>query len=315
MQWYKDGQEVARFADFSQFVQGESTMQCGPAAVAMCKSAGSPNVPGIQKKNVTSKLASQALMKTLYERYNGPDVVSNEDGTTVPELYAMLHDCELHYQALDPANHDTVRAFVRAGYPVIVAFAEKQVVDMTAEHMNPYPWVRDGSLTELSHIITITGMSTDKVDWLVRDTANSLTGPRTYAATGLDFLSATAVVLPWLQRPVSADPSDLGDMLIMTSDTTVKMSAILPYWTYNLMRHFDSSGQETLPSNGIMNSWQRALAAGHYFGPPISSEMPHLIFDGKGGVTLRYFTGALAVYSPEDGKTYWYDGRGLIGTF
>ena len=311
MVWYKDGQEVARFSDFSQFVQGESTMQCGPAAVAMCKSAGSPNVPGIQKKNVTSKLASQALMKTLYERYNGPDVVSNEDGTTVPELYSMLHDCELHYQALEQANHDTVRAFVRAGYPVIVAFAEKQVVDITAEHLNPYPWVRDGSLTELSHIVTITGMSSDKVDWLVRDTANSLTGPRTYAATGLDFISATAVVLPWLQRPVSADPSDLGDMLIMTAE---KVTPTEPLYAYNLMHHFDSSGQETLPSNGIMNSWQRAFASGHYFGPPLSGERYNLEYDGH-ACTLRYFSGALAAYRPEDGKTYWYDGRGLLGTF
>ena len=103
--------------------------------------------------------------EAAYARYDGNNSASNESGMSLQQLYDLLQEVGLHWQAIT-LNTNTIRAWVHAGYPVIVAVAETSVHDLALGDAVPYPWNPVGN-----HIVVITGVD-DNNNFLVRDSAN-----------------------------------------------------------------------------------------------------------------------------------------------
>lgn len=183
--------EVGEFLNVDQFQPAKSEFECGFFAVATVDAMGSPGT-------VPTQSVGQVIAEAegWYAQYDGSDAPSNVMGMTEQQLYDLLTQIELHYRAtvLDAA---TLRAYIRLGFPVIVAVPENSVYDLGLGDHVPYPWTPTGS-----HIIVLTGIAPDGVNFLVRDSANCTNlfdpnslrpGPRTYDAGKLQFISATVV--------------------------------------------------------------------------------------------------------------------------
>lgn len=192
--------EVATYADESQFEPGESAYECGFFQVAENKYAvklGETLAPDVKEK-------IDVDADSWYVHCDGANVPSNKNGMSLWQLYYVLQLAGLHFQGMVPFNanevKDYIRAWVKLGYPVIIAVAESSVYDIGIGDKVPYPWKATGS-----HIITVSGLLNE--NFLCRDTANIQSdgalrpGPRCYDAQKLQIISATAVVLPWLARP------------------------------------------------------------------------------------------------------------------
>lgn len=205
-----DGKEVASYVDESQFQAGHSQMKCGYYAIWQNHFAGQPGKPAAGSGADIEREADKS-----YVKYDGADVPSNPRGMSLPQLYALIKEIGNHYQnlwpdALSKIDKDLIVAWIRAGYPVIVAVDEASIRDMSLQYSNPYAWNPDPG--QYSHIITITGVQPNGIDFLCRDTANIdehgvRPGPRRYARTQMELISATVFVPSWLPRPVSVRPS------------------------------------------------------------------------------------------------------------
>lgn len=194
--------EVVAIQDADQFPAGKSQFMCGYFACAMCKS-----MAPVGKSPTLSAAQIIADAEQWYTQYDGTDAITNTNGMTLEQEYELLEQIGLHYQAL-PLNLATILAWIRLGYPVLVAVIETSVYDI-ALGQNPYPWTPGGT-----HVIVLTGVTSDG-NVLARDSANCTSlynpnslreGPRTYRASSLQFVSATVVVPPGLPRPASATP-------------------------------------------------------------------------------------------------------------
>jgi hypothetical protein len=137
---------------------------------------------------------------------------------TSEQEYEILRQVGLHYQAIVPASNQ-VRAWVRAGYPVLIAVEETSVSDIALGSVCPYPWQPAGT-----HIILVTG-ATIGGNLLVRDSANVTSSnnaaslrpeSRIYNAITLQIVTATVVIPPWRPRPASTTPPE-ADMNIPTN--------------------------------------------------------------------------------------------------
>jgi len=210
--------EVCSVIDVDQFRAGASVDKCGFYAIASLKYAGKP---GQSPMGTASQVAGWADAE--YSKYDGPDAFSNNNGMTVSMEYSVINDAGLHYQGIgatetsfhtDRLTADYVRAWLKLGYPVIIAVAEDNVYDLDLG-AKPYAWNTAG----LFHIIVATGRASDN-NLLCNDTASIDSngvrkGPRRYDAAKLasGMISATAVVIPWLQRPQpDFDPMTGGNM-------------------------------------------------------------------------------------------------------
>ena len=211
--------EVCSVVDVSQFAEiGHSVDKCGFYAISLLKYAGKP---GQSPTGTAAQVASWA--DTEYVAYDGPDAFSNNNGMTVGMEYSVINDAGLHYQGIgttetgfhtERLTADYVRAWLKPGYPVIIAVAEDTVYDLDLG-AKPYAW----NTTGLFHIIVATGIAADN-NLLCHDTASIDSngvrrGPRRYDAERLQagMISATAVVMPWLQRPQpDFDPMTGGNM-------------------------------------------------------------------------------------------------------
>ncbi len=186
--------EVGEFQDVNQFQPGHSAYECGYFAVATVKAM-----------NQVGKLPTQSVAEMVNEAerwyaqdHGGDNSASNTDGMSLQQLYDLLVRVGLGYQPCD-LDLNMIRAWLKGGYPVIIAGAETGMYDIGLGDTVPYSWTPTGN-----HIITITGVHSDG-NLLVRDTANIgptgvRPGPRIYHANKLQLVSATAVVLPWLPR-------------------------------------------------------------------------------------------------------------------
>lgn len=197
--------EIATFRDVDQFQPAKTQFACGFFACATVK-AMSP-VGQTPAQNAAEMIAEA---EQWYAQYNGNDAISNVNGMTLQQLYDLIVQIGLHFQATGTDPH-VLRAWLALGYPVIVAGAETGFYDLALGDIVPYPWKPSGS-----HIIVLTG-ATSNGNFLVRDSANvtSLSdlnalrpGPRVYDARRMQLTSATAIVPPWLPRPPAGfDPT------------------------------------------------------------------------------------------------------------
>lgn len=200
--------EVAFYSDESQFQAGHSTMKCGWYAVYQNHFAGQ-HAPGGSGADI-EKAADAA-----YVAADGPDVSSNQSGMSLPQLYAAIQKAGNHWQNLYPDSLSLkqadlkalIRGWLKLEYPIIVAVDEATIHDMDL-NANPYSW--NPQPGQYTHIITLSGLQPNGIDFLCRDTASIAPtgvrpGPRRYASTPMELISATIFVLPWLQRPASAN--------------------------------------------------------------------------------------------------------------
>ncbi len=190
--------EVADFQDVDQFQPGKSEFECGFFAVAIVKAMNEVGKPPSQS---VAAMISEA--ETWYAQYNGDNSEANTNGMSLQQLYDLIVQVGLHFQAI-ATDIELMRAWVRIGYPVIIAGAETGMYDIGLGDVVPYPWRPSGN-----HIIVISGVTLNG-NFLVRDPANSTDlfnpnslrpGPRIYDAGKLQLVSATVVVPPWLPRP------------------------------------------------------------------------------------------------------------------
>ncbi|MBA2394386.1 MAG: N-acetylmuramoyl-L-alanine amidase [Ktedonobacteraceae bacterium] len=193
--------EVAHFNQADQFLPGRSAYECGFYATYVAKSMGQ-QAPALSPQQISAQAQS------AYTRYNGSNSSANMDGMSLPQLYSLLKEVGLHYQGTKP-DLAHIQAWLRAGYPLIVAVAEPCIHDLDLNDNVPYPWTPTGN-----HIIVLTGLDGD--NFYARDTANIIApntlrpGPRRYDAHAMarGLVSATAVVPSWLPIPTKdIDPN------------------------------------------------------------------------------------------------------------
>lgn len=191
--------EVAVFIDDDQFGSGQSTMKCGPEAVAVFWHSVAPGQHNPYSSNDIHSMAEQDYIKFI-----GPDVPGDQGGTSNQALYNMLQEHRFAYK-IGPADINWVRAWLVNGYPVIIGISESSVDDLQLAG-TPYSWNTSG----LTHIVVASGPG-NPGELLVRDTANIgpqgvRPGPRRYNANKLQLISATMVVPSWLPVPAGNNP-------------------------------------------------------------------------------------------------------------
>jgi hypothetical protein len=233
--------EIADFQDVDQFQPERSEFACGFFAVAIVKAMSQVGQP---PRQTAAEMITEA--EAWYAQYNGNDSAANEEGMSLPQLYALLTQIGLHYQSITP-DSETIRAWIAAGYPVIIAGAETGMIDLGLGGIIPYPWRPAGN-----HMIVITGLARGG-NFLVRDPANCTslsdphslrTGPRSYDAAKLQLVSATAIVPPWRAAPTEGfDPRNIpsgwqddGTTLIAPNSHKV----VRGFRTYILAHSWDS---------------------------------------------------------------------------
>lgn len=263
--------EIADFQDVDQFQPGHSEFECGYFAVAIVRAMNQVGKPPTQ-----SVAAMIAEAEAWYARYNGDNGPANELGMSLQQLYALIVQVGLHFQATT-TEIDMLRAWVALGYPVIIAGAETGMYDIGLGDVVPYPWHPTGN-----HIIVISGVAADG-NFLVRDSANCTNlndplslrpGPRHYDAQRLQLISATVVVPPWLPRPAAGfDPRkaqttanvptgwhDDGTTLVAPNGHKI----VLGFRSYMLAQHWPADNwplQEEIGRNPLEES-NPALGAG-----------------------------------------------------
>ena len=231
--------EVGDFLNADQFQPAKTQFACGFYACALVKAMAPAGQPPVQSVPQVIAEADQ-----WYIQYDGDDSIYNALGMSNQQLYQLLGQIGIPYQIANP-DANTIRAWVKLGYPVVIAGAESGFYDMGLGDVVPYYWTPSGN-----HIITITGVASDG-NLLVRDTANvtdlnnpnSLRpGPRKYDAGKLQLDIATAVVPGWLPRP-PAGFNPLTDFLPVDSEEATAMPVVPAGW------HDD--GQTLTAPNGI----------------------------------------------------------------
>ncbi len=280
--------EIVSIQQADQFQPGHSAYECGFFGVMMARSmAPLGQYPTLSAQQIVDQA------EAAYARYDGNNSASNESGMSLQQLYDFLHEVGLHWQAI-ALDVNTIRAWVHAGFPVIVAVAETSIHDLALGGAVPYPWNPIGN-----HIIVITGVD-DNGNFLVRDSANITPtgalrpGPRSYDAAKLSFVSATAVVPPWKPRP---DP---------TYDPQKETTTMIDLTTPNVAFYFEDGGgnwkcKQTgfTIHGGILQFYQNfggnALCGLTYLGLPLSDE---IAFEQDKPMVKQYFERGVVAYDP-----------------
>ncbi len=311
--------EVADFLDADQFqwAQGHPLTQfaCGFFAVAICRAMAMVGKPPTQS---VQQVIQEAL--AWYVQYNGSDALSNTAGMSDGQLYQLLHQVSLHYQATTP-DIAVVKQWVKCFYPVILAVEETAVRDLALGDRSPYPWRPAGN-----HIIVVTGCRADG-NLLVRDSANCTNlydpnslrpGPRVYDARALSapgaIVSATVVVpgIPnWLPRPASAMPPAAAPAPLLPAP--VAPAAASAFSKEDMQVWGLLAGKlypEPLPTTtGIAQAWRAARTKGMEMGPPLG---PEFVSADEQDISLMCFPGGIARWSHVSHSCSWHDGRGAI---
>lgn len=249
--------EVATFQDVDQFQPAKTQFACGFFSCAIVKAMGPVGQPPAQ---TVAEMIAEA--EQWYAQYDGDNSPSNENGMTLQQLYNLIVQIGLHFQATRTDAH-VLRAWLQLGYPIIVAGEETGFHDLALGDAVPYPWN-----PIFSHMIVLTGVTADG-NFLVRDPANvsnlndphSLRpGPRTYDAQKLQLSSATVVVPPWKSRPPAGfDPTQNDFMPTIPTgwhDDGVTLTApnghkvIMGFRQYVLTHAWDTANQPLEEEDG-----------------------------------------------------------------
>lgn len=249
--------EIATFRDVDQFQPAKTQFACGFFSCALIKAMAPV---GQTPAQTVAEMIAEA--EQWYAQDNGNDAPDNTNGMTLQELYDLIVQIGLHFQASDTGIL-ALRAWLRLGYPVIVAGAETGFYDLGLGDVVPYPWIPNGS-----HIIVLTGVTADG-NFLVRDAANVTDlnnpttlrpGPRKYDAQRLQLSSATAVVPPWKPRPPAGFDPTLSDFVPIIpagwrDDGTILTApnghrVVLGFRRYVLGRSWDAANLPLQEENG-----------------------------------------------------------------
>lgn len=191
----------------------ESQDQCGPWTASELKYAGLPGQPPRGSVDDVHKWAVQE-----YTKYIGPDVTSDQNGSSIDNMHQFFHDAGYHWWdigAISPTSqrsHDNaeVIAALNAGYPVAATVNEQSVIRQNGS--NPYPW--QPSLGPVNHIFTLVGHTSDGF-FLVDDELNAedASWPDKYSQSHLEIHWASVIGLvgpdpanPWFAPIPSGDP-------------------------------------------------------------------------------------------------------------
>src|SRR5579859_1743877 len=107
--------EVCDVNEADQMQIAKSQFECGFFASAIARSMAPPGQP--------PTLSVQQIITDAegwYAQYDGTDAISNTRGMTEAQLYNLLAEIGLHYQAT-ATDINVVKGWLRAGYPVIIA--------------------------------------------------------------------------------------------------------------------------------------------------------------------------------------------------
>ena len=202
----------------------ESQDMCGPWSVAELHYAG---LPGHGPRGTAQNVDDWA--EAEYTKYIGPNVISNQNGSSIPNMHQFLTDAVddkdhhrlLHYYditAILPGSSsasDLAHLYraLDAGYPVLVTVNEQSV--KRPDGSNPYPW--QPAMGPANHIFTLVGHRVENgvACLLVDDELNqSDNWPDLYRADSLEVHWASVVQLigpdannPWLKAIPSDDPT------------------------------------------------------------------------------------------------------------
>src|SRR5450759_1276098 len=138
--------EVGDFQDVNQLQPGHSAYECGFFAVATVKAMNQVGLPPTQS---VAQMIDEA--ETWYAQDHGGDnSPNNKDGMSLQQLYDLLIQVGLQYQA-SALDLDIIRAWIHCGYPVIVAGAEVGMYDIELGDAVPYAWTPNRANTA-SHL-------------------------------------------------------------------------------------------------------------------------------------------------------------------
>ncbi len=291
--------EIASFLNVNQFQPGRTQFACGFFACAVVKSM-SP--VGQHPTQTAQEMIAEA--EQWYAQFDGDNSTRNMDGMSLQQLYDLLAQIGLRYRA-SATNSDILRAWLRLGYPVIVACAESSIHDLALGDAIPYPWHPSGN-----HIITLTGIAPGD-NFLVRDTANvtdlynpdSLRpGPRRYDAAALQLVSATVIIPAWL--PV---PPDNFDPL---KETFVPL--VPPGW------HDDGATLTAPNGHRIVRGFREYVLANHWHpaNMPLQEELGHNPLEESnpalGAGTQQVFNWTALEWTPARGVFVAWIGQELL---
>lgn len=285
---YTTNGEIVSIQQADQFQPGHSAYECGFFAVMMARSiAPSGQSPTLSPQQIVNQA------EAAYARYDGSNSPANEEGMSLQQLYDLLQEVGLHWQTI-AMDAETIRTWVHAGYPVIVAVPEISVHDLALGDVVPYPWNPVGN-----HIIVITGIDANQ-NFMVRDSANITPasvlrpGPRTYDAHKLQYVSATAVVPPWQAHPDAHYVPEKETMMIDLTNPTVA------FYFENDSGNWKCKQTGFSIHGGILQFYQsfggNALCGLTYLGLPLSNEIAFV--PGK-PMVKQYFERGVVAYDPQ----------------
>lgn len=207
-----NGTVISLQKSYQLMSSAESQDQCGPWTASELKYAGLPGQPPRGTVDEVHKWANQE-----YTAYLGPDVTSNQTGSSIDNMHSFFRDAGYHWWDIDAIgptstrSHDNaeVIAALNAGYPVVVTVNEQSVIRSNGS--NPYPW--QPGLGPVNHIFTIVGHTSDGY-FLVADELNAWDAwPDKYSQAHLEIHWASIIGLvgpdpahPWFAPIPSGNP-------------------------------------------------------------------------------------------------------------
>lgn len=196
--------EVADFQDADQFSGGRTAYACVAFSACLLKYMGQPG-----HGPTGSALDIAQLAYYWYGKLEGSSDASNTNGMSLDAEYTMLKGLGLSYEPIT-ASVESIKAALSQGHPVLFCGAETGMYDVALGDRIPYTWTPSGN-----HAIVVSGIAPDG-NLLVHDCASIAPGgvrpgPRTYDASKLQPVSATAIIPAWLSEDTMAitvtDPS------------------------------------------------------------------------------------------------------------
>ena len=288
---------------------GESQDMCGPWSVAELVYAGPP---GQGPRGSAQDIDDWAEKE--YEKWIGPNLGSNQAGSSIDNMHQFFRDAGLHWYDIDAIGPNSVQSSdlahlkgaLDAGYPVVVTVTEASV--RRRDGSSPYAW----DTTGLNHIFTIVGY-TDDGFFLVDDELNATDAwPDEYdqAAIACQWASIVQVVgpdptKPWLLPIPSGDPTSWpAGFNARSFPMTAQQQQAADIWAVgHKVIPILFPGAVLMDHSGIANSWQAEFMAGRNHGYAVSPEFSTVNWSGV-PIVVQYFVDGWRC--EWDGAPHWY---------